>query len=638
MRRGPQRLWLLAAFGMGLAYSAPAAAFEAGQLGDDIIQVDITNASSLLYNSNNRDSRPNDVTRVANDDWGLFYNRLNAQAHVGKWQVGLRLDTAWFYTSPNAVDIATELERARPRPLEAGAQAPADYFRQRFYEAGSELSNRYINWTYPAKYYVGYSGRNLELTVGDFYAQFGRGLVLSVRKMDELSSDTTIRGARATTHLKLDDARVRLTLLGGSMNPLRLDEASGRYLGVTDEVSSGLMAFTEAGMPRQVATDFEPKARPSYAPDRILGAQIEAGPKQFKLGTQGVVLLRQEPLNSDTVRSADTIFVGSQSVDIPNLGGIGSAYVEAAIQSLDGPARISPGHAVYASLNLLADPFSFLVEAKHYRRFFPLSANVDLNRAREYNLVQYNAPPTTEAFYNDTQFESFNVCVSGGRAKTDFHAGKDEDIYAWVGYYNTWSESASNDECEISDEKRNQVWDLALGAELTSQQRKSRANLTLGGRHDTAFRDLQGAASEPTDLAYQEGYVRYDVIRWIDGPYSVQFQGWHRRRYQTLGGPEDAWWEGQHLTGFEWAPHLSFAFGVEYNSNQLFAAASTPAPAEDLADLTLYFNGQVTYRVDSASSLSLFVGQRRGSLRCVGGVCRVFPPFEGARLDATVRF
>lgn len=106
-----------------------------------------------------------------------------------------------------------------PSPLAPGSLAPPDYFGQRFYEAGGELSNRYINWTYPAKYYVGYTSRDVELTLGDFYAQFGRGLVLSVRKLDELSSDITIRGARATSHLDVDDAKLKLTLLGGEMNP-----------------------------------------------------------------------------------------------------------------------------------------------------------------------------------------------------------------------------------------------------------------------------------------------------------------------------------------------------------------------------------------------------------------------------------
>ena len=37
-------------------------------------------------------------------------------------------------------------------------------------------------------------------------------------------------------------------------------------------------------------------------------------------------------------------------------------------------------------------------------------------------------------------------------------------------------------------------------------------------------------------------------------------------------------------------------------------------------------------------TVNLFVGQRRGAIRCVSGVCRNFPPFEGAKLELTSRF
>ena len=91
-----------------------------------------------------------------------------------------------------------------------------------------------------------------------------------------------------------------------------------------------------------------------------------------------------------------------------------------------------------------------------------------------------------------------------------------------------------------------------------------------------------------------------------------------------MGGPEHPWFEGQHLTGVDFAPYLSAAFGAEYSTN--------PAVPDT------YFNGQVAYKITQSSSVSGFVGQRRGALRCVGGVCRIYPAFEGARIDATVRF
>jgi hypothetical protein len=53
---------------------------------------------------------------------------------------------------------------------------------------------------------------------------------------------------------------------------------------------------------------------------------------------------------------------------------------------------------------------------------------------------------------------------------------------------------------------------------------------------------------------------------------------------------------------------------------------------------TSYFNVEVAHRPTPSSRVSLFAGQRRGAQRCVGGICRLYPPFEGVRLDLAWRF
>jgi len=73
-------------------------------------------------------------------------------------------------------------------------------------------------------------------------------------------------------------------------------------------------------------------------------------------------------------------------------------------------------------------------------------------------------------------------------------------------------------------------------------------------------------------------------------------------------------------------------FGHQHDTNP----AAADFDDEDFS-VKLFFNGQATYKLTSDSNVSLFVGQRRGALRCVSGVCRVFPAFEGARLDLTLR-
>jgi hypothetical protein len=82
--------------------------------------------------------------------------------------------------------------------------------------------------------------------------------------------------------------------------------------------------------------------------------------------------------------------------------------------------------------------------------------------------------------------------------------------------------------------------------------------------------------------------------------------------------------EGQHLTAVSWGSRASLAVSLEYDQKP-----GTPAR---------YVNGQATWRPSPDSSVSLSGGQRRSMLRCISGVCRVMPAFEGLRLDVASRF
>src|SRR5687768_119582 len=92
---------LLAALSIAL-YSTGAHALEPGELAGEPVLLDVTANSSVYYNFDNRDSKPNQVASAANDHWGALYNRLTTQATLGQFQFGLRLDSAWFYRSPAA--------------------------------------------------------------------------------------------------------------------------------------------------------------------------------------------------------------------------------------------------------------------------------------------------------------------------------------------------------------------------------------------------------------------------------------------------------------------------------------------------------------------------------------------------------
>jgi hypothetical protein len=620
-----RRLW--GALTLSAALIAPGAlALEPGNVAGEPVLLDVNESSSVYYNFDNRDSKPSQVGTRANDDYGLVYNRLSLQATRGRLSLGLRVDSVWFYASPNATQLALDLTQEQ-NPREA-----AGYFRSKLREAGLELSNRFIDWTYPAKYYLTYSRPGLEATLGDASAQLGRGIVLSVRKRDELGSDTTIRGARLSVTQR-GPLAVKLTALGGELNPLRIDEASGRYLGVPSS-HDALASVTEAGMPRAIRTDFAPltsacQSSPTcgYAPDRIAAGQIELATERFKLGTQGSALFRATPLNDDLVRGAPRILTFSQSVELTRPVRDLTAYAELAFQHLatrSGQAPVDPGYGLYASASYTPKNLALTLEGRHYRRLFPLSGNVKLARAGEFSSLSYNQVPTTEAEDNDTEFERMNTCVSGARLRGDVTLGRGTRALGSFAHYLTYAESGANDTCHISEAQLNRVYDASSGFVLDSNDRRRHLELTLGGRLDSAGRDLALSDGSRSRLFYTEAYARHQLELGISADFSLTLTGRHRRRAQAEGGPGGPWSEGEEVLGVEWAEHSSVGLGAEYDTR--------PGVPHR------YFNVELAHRPTPATRVALFVGQRRGALRCVGGICRLYPPFEGVRLDVALRF
>jgi hypothetical protein len=71
-----------------------------------------------------------------------------------------------------------------------------------------------------------------------------------------------------------------------------------------------------------------------------------------------------------------------------------------------------------------------------------------------------------------------------------------------------------------------------------------------------------------------------------------------------------------------------------------------PDPETDEVHVDHYVSGGFQWKSGSHEKLwqqlldtvQVFVGQRRGAVRCVSGVCRQFPPFEGAKLEIVSRF
>ena len=665
--------------------------------------VDVTNTSILNYRFDNRNTADNKVNTILDDNYGEWLDRLNIQASYWKLRIGVRIDAATFFAKPDSARIRKLATDAQPGTTGEDLDKRLGYENQMY----ADLHTRYLRSYYPSKLFIGFTQPGLDITVGDFYAQLGRGLVFSSRKIDELAVDTTVRGLKVVADHEFGGFRLAGTFFVGQMNPLRIDETSGRRL--HGDGSPLFFGFPRAGDLSTFSYDDKTgkpvlvtqPGKPSYLEDTVLGAHIEGGTKRFVIGGNTSVLARASHTedylrclaasenaadnaqqrcghqfpeitsNNDPAKSHNTIVTYSGSVSIPSIAKHGDFYLEVAGQNLrdgrllslggDGaPSSKVPdssGYAVYASASINAGPVAVSLEGKHYRNFFPLSANIDtINKsfgAPEFSLINYNQAPTVEAFYTEP-IGSPNVCVDGGRGRVDYRFDRGTSLYAWLGRSTSWTEeSGQNAICTISQNNRTNTWDTAVGIDLAPQQGQSHARAWIGARvTDLAVAVEYLGLPDPTTSFYREGYVRYDLVKELTERFSLQMQGFHRYRYE----PQillNAWAEGENYTALQWSPHFSAVFGYEYKAQTGCRPTYHDAQGEHPgANLCHFFNGGLTYRSGGSdegtptqrvlgrifNTVSVFVGQRRGATRCVSGVCRQFPPFEGAKLEITSRF
>src|SRR4030095_2991363 len=96
---------------------------------------------------------------------------------------------------------------------------------------------------------------------------------------------------------------------------------------------------------------------------------------------------------------------------------------------------------------------------------------------------------------------------------------------------------------------------------------------------------------------------------------------------QTLDRVDDSLWrEGNAYVAIKWAPRFVLVGGYEFTT--LF---------KEQQNKHNFFNVSFQWNITPATSLRVFYGGQRPRLKCISGVCRTFPAFEGGRLELVVR-
>jgi hypothetical protein len=617
----------------------PAGAVELGEWRDDPLRLDVTNVTAV---SQRFLARTNEGERVNDFGWGAGANRLNVALKWGAFTVGTRLDAAAYWL----------------RPVDVQDSPSASLY--------NDTTTRFRNVIYPAKMWATWQESGVEVTGGDVYALMGRGLVLSMRKLDDLGVDTTLRGGK----LALVKGKFSGTAVAGFANPSRIDDATGSSLFVSDPVTmpaanpqaQTFPARATFGSDRIAAAEFFlGRGTPVVAGFSAMGLQrcapyaysgrniVEAGffqsPVDYTLGScdeADVNAWLGSLSKANPTYQAKKLWAFGPSLELPNMGDFGSLYLGLAFtdrERYEGAwEQPSAGNAAYLNYTVRTGEVTHSVEAKSYRNFYPVSAavNINVNGMLAFSNVAYSLPPTTEPLIQDSAFGFFNVCSDGGRYRADWRVRDGLVLSGQGSYFLTLTEQdgggcvASRSIGSLSRDAlvpvgrdvrdfRDDVVDGFVALQYDFEENTSHAYATLGARNDR----LAG------HTYYQEAYINYTLSKHLRDELTLEMQGRQRIRYRDdnnvdANGDAQPWREGENYLALKVAPAWVVTQGFEYTTNN--------------AQPTYYWNGNVQYRFDGSSNIRVFAGQQRGGLRCVSGVCRIFPAYEGVRAELTVRF
>jgi hypothetical protein len=487
-----------------------------------------------------------------NDNYSDVRNRLNLSLGVGDLTLAARIDTATFVEPP----VPERLPYLDRYGLE--------------------------------KLWGTYQSESFQLSLGDFYASFGRGIALRIRKVDELGQDTTLLGAK----VRIQTSQLGLTALAGLSNPTNSDLVNEKTLADPYDLLSGLRANW-----------------------RLPHAKI--------LGFHGVAVLF-DPLerNDQSSRLPERAFVVGSSFQVLDLGEQGNLFAEfdwlgRQFQdpvTVDEPLQISHSWAAYLSWNLFLDNVTMMLEAKSYNDF-DLYGWTPSNKGKHYSeRLEYICPPTLEP---EEMEVANNQDVSGVRVGLDWRPGGTSTLL-FASYAGFLAHDLGTD--QLGDRW---IYHVRAGAEQ-ELLRRGKAKLAAGLREEQP--DYGGGQSQ--SLRYVNATIKIPIsVR-----HSLNLDGFN-------------WWYGRVLKG-EWK--LGYAWAPFFDVSVIFSYDTTPSSSRSLREFHKTKDGTRIRQVFLAGSLQVslwgdraifrgYAGSMRGGLKCMAGGCRYIAPFAGARLETVLR-
>jgi len=95
--------------------------------------------------------------------------------------------------------------------------------------------------------------------------------------------------------------------------------------------------------------------------------------------------------------------------------------------------------------------------------------------------------------------------------------------------------------------------------------------------------------------------------------------------------------KGEYLDYYERRSFFSFHYSPRWIITLFFEQTNDPEVLF-IKNKKTWWAGQIEVKILHSNSIRIFFGSTKGAVKCSGGICRLFPPFEGLRIEAILRF
>ncbi len=424
--------------------------------------ISVTDTLTTEYRVDNKNEQQDD------DNYGVVINRLNVNGSSGDIATHARIDGAAFYEPP---------------------------------------TDRYENDLRLERVKIGLDVGDLKITAGDFFRQLGRGIVLSIRKEDEIGLDRTIRGGDVQYSSDIQQAN----LFAGRINPANLDPISQKHV-------------QDSG-------------------DGLVGGSYEfRAIEPLSLGLFGLYLQPHDRI----LDNRDYTQAGGAYVEVAELTEWLSVYAEGDVQRQMLAGEEQLGYAAYGATDARAGDTSFLLEGIYLVSFtsegrspggFEMRGSE--NTALQSRFV-YNRPPTLQRIQEEVLN---NYDAAGGRIRVAHYlASLDLELFA---------NGLLRFENHGQPEQIRQLHGWG-GGELHLGQSASHLNLSGG------YRDESQQSSQIRSMIHGD----LDLLVAIIGDYALHFAS--DTEYRTLESRKYV--RGSTFSGLEHRRWGSLTFELGYDT------------------------------------------------------------------------